>query len=70
MLRIIFSLIQKPLITWFVKNFFLEYTKIYNESYGTSKSFVEKLINNGKDIVFDIDWYGLKALKKTLPDGM
>ena len=50
------------------EEFFLEYTKIYNESYGTSKSFVEKLINNGRDIVFDIDWYGLRAFKKILPD--
>ena len=45
-----------------MNNQFLEYAKIYNEFYGTPKQDVLKKINQGKDVLFDIDWQGCQQL--------
>ena len=40
------------------KNEFLEFAKVFNHHYGTSKSFVIESLEKGKNVVFDIDWQG------------
>jgi len=40
------------------KDIFLEYAKVYENFYGTSKEQVEKVINSGKDCLLDIDVQG------------
>ena len=40
------------------KNEFLEYAKVFNNYYGTSKSPVMNNLEKGDNIVFDIDWQG------------
>ena len=47
------------------KNNFFEYANIFNNSYGTLKKPVLKLLSYGKDVLFDIDWQGTKQLNKT-----
>lgn len=42
---------------------FLEYTSHYGHYYGTSKSHIEKLISEGKNVVLVIDTEGAKAIK-------
>ena len=44
-------------------NQFLEYAKVFNNLYGTSKKPVIDLLNLGKNVVFDIDWQGTKQIK-------
>ena len=46
------------------KNNFFEYAKIFDNYYGTHKETVLKLISNGNDVLFDIDWQGTQQLKK------
>ena len=46
------------------KNNFYEYANIFDNYYGTLKSTVKKLLSQGKDILFDIDWQGTQQLKK------
>jgi len=46
------------------KNNFYENANIFNNSYGTLKQPVIKLLSEGKDVLFDIDWQGTKQLKK------
>lgn len=41
---------------------FLEHAKVFDNYYGTPRSPVEKALENGKDIVFDIDWQGAQQL--------
>ena len=36
-------------------NYFLEHANVFDNYYGTDKSLVENKINNGKDLIFDID---------------
>ena len=45
-------------------NNFFEYAKIFNNYYGTLKAPVLKLLSQGKDVLFDIDWQGTQQLQK------
>lgn len=49
-------------------NELLEYSEIYGNLYGIPKNFVYDQINQGKDILFDIDYQGASKLKKILKD--
>ncbi len=46
------------------KNNFYEFAKIFDNFYGTHKEKVIKLLSEGKDVLFDIDWQGTQQLKK------
>ena len=46
------------------KNTFYEYATIFDNYYGTSKTFVNNLHKQNYDVVFDIDWQGTKKLSK------
>ena len=43
---------------------FYEYAKIFDNYYGTMKENVVKLLTQGQDVLFDIDWQGTQQLKK------
>jgi len=45
------------------KNEFLEYAKVFNNYYGTSKSPIINNLEKGDGIVFDIDWQGTQQIK-------
>jgi guanylate kinase len=48
------------------KDHFLEHASVFDNYYGTDKSLVEKKINNGKDLIFDIDWQGAQQLREKM----
>lgn len=41
---------------------FLEYAEVFNNFYGTPKFAVEKHLQEGEDVVFDIEWQGHRQL--------
>ena len=43
-------------------NAFYEYAKIFDNYYGTSKSSINKIIDKGQNVLFDIDWQGAEQL--------
>ena len=45
---------------------FLEYAEVFGNYYGTSKSWVEKYLVEGKDIILEIDWQGAIQVKKQI----
>ena len=47
-------------------NHFLEHATVFDNYYGTDKSLVEKKINNGEDLIFDIDWQGAQQLREKM----
>ena len=47
-------------------NYFLEHASVFDNYYGTDKSLVEKKINNGEDLIFDIDWQGAQQLREKM----
>tara|TARA_B100000579_G_C22732952_1_gene805191 strand:- start:542 stop:1174 length:633 start_codon:yes stop_codon:yes gene_type:complete len=42
---------------------FLEYAKVYNNFYGSTKTPVINNLNKGKNVLFDIDWQGTDQIK-------
>ena len=46
------------------KNEFIEYAEVFNNFYGTSKSFVLNNLEKGRNVIFDIDWQGTKQIKE------
>ena len=42
---------------------FLEYAKVFNNFYGSSRTPVINNLNNGKNVLFDIDWQGADQIK-------
>ncbi len=45
------------------KDEFLEYAKVFNHLYGTTKTPVINNLKNGKNVIFDIDWQGAEQIK-------
>ena len=42
---------------------FLEYAKVFNNYYGTTRTPVISSLNKGKNVLFDIDWQGADQIK-------
>lgn len=49
---------------------FLEYAKVYDYFYGTSKQSVEGLLEQGKHVLLDIDWQGARNVRQILPQAI
>ena len=43
---------------------FLEYAKVFENYYGSSKSQVFENLNKGENVIFDIDWQGTEQIKE------
>jgi len=43
---------------------FLEHAKVFDNYYGTPRSFVEEKLSAGLDVLFDIDWQGTQQLRE------
>ena len=42
---------------------FLEYAKVFNNFYGTTRTPVIDKLNKGRNVLFDIDWQGADQIK-------
>ena len=49
---------------------FLEYAEVFGNFYGTSQESVDKMLNEGHDVVLEIDWQGAEQIKKRRPDAI
>lgn len=52
------------------RNAFFEHAKVFDNYYGTSKEIVLDWINQGKDVLFDIDWQGARLIKEQVPEAI
>ncbi|MDD2585549.1 MAG: guanylate kinase [Syntrophomonadaceae bacterium] len=48
----------------------LEWAKVYTNMYGTPRDFVLENLNQGQDILLEIDIQGALQIKKKMPDGV
>ena len=46
-----------------ISNEFLEYAKVFNNYYGTTRTPVIDNLNKGKNVLFDIDWQGADQIR-------
>ena len=44
---------------------YIEYAKVFGNYYGSLHKYVQNLLNNGFDVLFDIDWQGSLQLKSS-----
>lgn len=50
------------------RNAFYEYAHVFDHYYGTSREIVEQWLNEGKDVLLDIDWQGARQIRRQTPD--
>ncbi len=59
-----FFVSQKNFRSLIKKKSLLEYAKVFNNYYGTSKQKVIQELKKGKNVLFDIDWQGTEKIKR------
>ncbi|NOQ14349.1 MAG: guanylate kinase [Methyloprofundus sp.] len=47
---------------------FLEYAQVFDNFYGTAQSSVENSLNQGIDVILEIDWQGAQQIRRLLPN--
>lgn len=47
---------------------FLEFAEVFTNKYGTSQSWVETQLAQGKDVILEIDWQGAQQIRRLMPD--
>lgn len=50
------------------QNAFLEYAQVFGHSYGTSRDWVEQNLQQGIDVILEIDWQGAQQIRRLLPE--
>jgi len=46
---------------------FLEYARVFDNLYGTSRDFVEQQLQAGHDVLLEIDWQGARQVRRAMP---
>lgn len=47
---------------------FIEYAQVFNNYYGTARQSVEAYLENGTDVILEIDWQGAQQVRKMLTE--
>jgi guanylate kinase len=47
---------------------FLEHAMVFGNHYGTPRAPVEAMLIQGRDVLFDVDWQGARALRAAAPE--
>uniref|UniRef100_UPI00260A5D83 guanylate kinase n=1 Tax=uncultured Legionella sp. TaxID=210934 RepID=UPI00260A5D83 len=51
-------------------NSFLEHARVFNHLYGTSVEQINRRLEQGIDIVLDIDWQGAEQIRRSFPNAV
>jgi guanylate kinase len=51
-------------------NHFLEHARVFDHYYGTSRTWVERQLADGRDIILEIDWQGAQQVRGQMPDAV
>jgi guanylate kinase len=47
---------------------FLEHARVFDNCYGTSRKQVEQMLDEGQDVLLEIDWQGAQQIRRALPE--
>lgn len=47
---------------------FLEFAEVFTNKYGTSQLWVQEQLDNGKDVILEIDWQGAQQIRRLMPE--
>lgn len=59
-----FFISEQTFVEYIHQGTFLEYARVYDYYYGTSKDTVLQLLNNGQDVILEIDWQGAAQVRQ------
>ena len=46
---------------------FIEHAQVFDNHYGTAKSTLESQLDQGKDVILEIDWQGARQVRELMP---
>ncbi|AXM97415.1 guanylate kinase [Pseudomonas plecoglossicida] len=49
---------------------FLEHAEVFGNYYGTSRSALQQTLDQGFDLILEIDWQGAQQVRKLMPDAL
>jgi len=49
---------------------FLEQAEVFGNLYGTSRSWVANALQQGRDVILEIDWQGAQQVRRLMPDAI
>lgn len=49
---------------------FLEWAEVHGNFYGTSRSWLEERMKEGKDVILEIDWQGARQIQNLIPEAL
>ena len=49
---------------------FLEHAEVFGNFYGTSRSAQQQTLDQGYDLILEIDWHGAQQVRKLMPDAL
>lgn len=49
---------------------FLEHAEVFGNFYGTSKEWVLQALDQGSDVILEIDWQGAQQIRRKIPDAI
>jgi guanylate kinase len=47
---------------------FLEHAEVFGNFYGTSRSALQEVLDQGNDLILEIDWQGAQQVRKLMPE--
>jgi guanylate kinase len=47
---------------------FLEHARVFDNHYGTNRNSVARQLEQGKDVILEIDWQGARQVRAAFPD--
>ncbi len=47
---------------------FLEFAEVFTNKYGTSQVWVEQQLEQGRDVILEIDWQGAQQVRRLMPE--
>lgn len=65
-----FFIDEDQFITMVNDNAFIEHARVFNHFYGTSTEQIIQRLEQGIDVVLDIDWQGAEQIRRIFPDAV
>jgi len=65
-----FFVSQPEFISMVDDQVFLEYAEVYGNFYGTSRIAVDNMLEQGINVLLDIDWQGARKVRELMPDAL
>jgi len=52
------------------QNAFVEHAMVFDNHYGTSSQLIKEKLNEGVDVILEIDWQGARQVKENMPNSV